>query len=122
MDITSKLWNFCHILRHDGMDYADYVEQLTYLLFLKMVDEGAIAIPENCHWRDMLVLSGNELTAYYDNALNTLKEEPRILGQIFQEPVSKIKNAINLSMPPSSPFTKSMLLMLLIKPTFLSFS
>ena len=38
-DITNKLWNYCNVLRDDGMSYGDYVEQLTYLLFLKMVDE-----------------------------------------------------------------------------------
>ncbi|AHJ95325.1 class I SAM-dependent DNA methyltransferase [Hymenobacter swuensis] len=96
MDITNKLWNFCHILRHDGMDYADYVEQLTYLLFLKMADEGSIEVPADCHWRDMLTLSGKALTDYYDTALNILRGEPGILGQIFQEPISKIKNAASL--------------------------
>ena len=38
-DIVQKLWGFCHTLRHDGIDYGDYIEQLTYLLFLKMADE-----------------------------------------------------------------------------------
>ena len=38
-DITNKLWNYCNVLRDDGMSYGDYVEQLTYLLFLKMADE-----------------------------------------------------------------------------------
>ena len=37
--IVQKLWNYCNILRDDGMSYGDYVEQLTYLLFLKMDDE-----------------------------------------------------------------------------------
>jgi type I restriction enzyme M protein len=37
--IVSKLWNYCNVLRDDGMSYGDYVEQLTYLLFLKMADE-----------------------------------------------------------------------------------
>jgi len=38
-DIVQKLWNYCNVLRDDGMSYGDYVEQLTYLLFLKMADE-----------------------------------------------------------------------------------
>ena len=38
-DIVQKLWGFCHTLRHDGIDYGDYIEQITYLLFLKMADE-----------------------------------------------------------------------------------
>ena len=43
-DIVNKLWGFCHQLRHDGIDYADYIEQLTYLLFLKMSNERDIAL------------------------------------------------------------------------------
>ena len=37
--IVQKLWSYCHVLRDDGMSYGDYVEQLTYLLFLKMDEE-----------------------------------------------------------------------------------
>jgi type I restriction enzyme M protein len=37
--IVQRLWNYCHVLRDDGVSYGDYVEQLTYLLFLKMADE-----------------------------------------------------------------------------------
>ena len=40
--IVQKLWNYCNVLRDDGMSYGDYVEQLTYLLFLKMADEAAV--------------------------------------------------------------------------------
>jgi hypothetical protein len=41
-DIVGKLWGFCHMLRHDGIDYGDYIEQLTYLLFLKMAEEKVV--------------------------------------------------------------------------------
>ena len=37
--LVQKLWNYCNILRDDGLSYGDYVEQLTFLLFLKMADE-----------------------------------------------------------------------------------
>ena len=37
--IVQKLWNYCNLLRDDGLSYGDYVEQLTFLLFLKMADE-----------------------------------------------------------------------------------
>ena len=40
--IVQKIWNYCNVLRDDGMSYGDCVEQLTYLLFLKMADEGLI--------------------------------------------------------------------------------
>jgi len=39
--LVQKLWNYCNILRDDGLSYGDYVEQLTFLLFLKMADEQA---------------------------------------------------------------------------------
>ena len=37
--IVQKLWNYCNVLRDDGLSYQDYIEQLTFLLFLKMADE-----------------------------------------------------------------------------------
>lgn len=96
MDITAKLWSYCHILRHDGVDYADYIEQLTYLLFLKMADENEIYVPEDCKWQNLLTKENDELIKYYEYVLKTLKGESGILGKIFQEPISKIKNPKNL--------------------------
>lgn len=49
-DIVNKLWGMCHTLRHDGIDYGDYIEQLTYLLFIKMADEKSVALPAGCDW------------------------------------------------------------------------
>ena len=49
-DIVGKLWGFCHTLRHDGIDYGDYIEQLTYLLFLKMIEEKGAEIPPEYAW------------------------------------------------------------------------
>jgi hypothetical protein len=49
-DIVQKLWGFCHTLRHDGVDYGDYIEQLTYLLFLKMADERGAVVPKGFDW------------------------------------------------------------------------
>lgn len=96
MDITAKLWSYCHILRHDGVDYVDYIEQLTYLLFLKMADENGIAVPKTCHWKNLLVKEGEELKKHYEYTLKKLKKEDGILGQIFQEPISKINNPSSL--------------------------
>ncbi len=96
MDITAKLWSYCHILRHDGVDNADYIEQLTYLLFLKMADENDITVPDTCQWKLLLKKEGDELKMHYEHILSELKNETGILGQIFQEPISKIKNPISL--------------------------
>ena len=57
-DIVQKLWGFCHTLRHDGVDYGDYIEQLTYLLFLKMADERGAKVPKDCDWESLKAKSG----------------------------------------------------------------
>ena len=49
-DVVQKLWGFCNTLRHDGINYGDYIEQLTYLLFLKLADEKGLAVPRGCGW------------------------------------------------------------------------
>jgi len=68
-DIVNKLWGFCHTLRHDGVDYGDYIEQLTYLLFLKMADEKAIEVPNGCDWNSLKDRSGPDLTDHYADVL-----------------------------------------------------
>jgi len=59
--LVSKLWNYCSILRDDGLSYGDYVEQLTFLLFLKMADEQSrspynkpSAVPKGTDWPSLL--------------------------------------------------------------------
>jgi type I restriction-modification system DNA methylase subunit len=64
-DIVQKLWGFCHTLRHDGVDYGDYIEQITYLLFLKMADERAAAVPRGLDWNSLKGRSGTALTDHY---------------------------------------------------------
>ncbi len=64
-DIVNKLWGFCHTLRHDGVDYGDYIEQLTFLLFLKMADERGVELPANTDWETLKSKSGVELTDHY---------------------------------------------------------
>jgi type I restriction enzyme M protein len=95
-DVAGKLWGFCHTLRHDGIDYGDYIEQLTYLLFLKMADERAIALPDECDWPYLRKHSGTELLDAYIDALRTLGKQPGILGDIFAGAQSRFTNPVNL--------------------------
>lgn len=95
-DIVEKLWGFCHTLRHDGIDYGDYIEQLTYLLFLKMVDEKGIAIPKRYAWPVLREKSGTDLADHYVETLRLLGKEPGILGDIFAGALSKFNNPVNL--------------------------
>jgi len=64
-DIVGKLWGFCHTLRHDGIDYGDYIEQLTYLLFPKMIEEKRAEIPSEYSWSVLREKSGIDLTDHY---------------------------------------------------------
>src|SRR5438874_13690669 len=79
-DIVQKLWGFCHTLRHDGIDYGDYIEQITYLLFLKMADERGIAIPKDCDWPTLRDYTGTELTDHYIDLLRKLGKAPACSG------------------------------------------
>ena len=95
-DIVNKLWGFCHTLRHDGVDYGDYIEQLTYLLFLKMADERKVEVPKKYNWNSLKELSGTDLTDHYQEALRKLREEKGILGKIFTQAMPRINNPVNL--------------------------
>jgi type I restriction enzyme M protein len=95
-DIVQKLWGFCHTLRHDGVDYGDYIEQLTYLLFLKMADEKEVAIPKGCDWDTLKGLSGTKLTDHYSEVLRKLRESEGLLGAIFTQATSRFNNPVNL--------------------------
>lgn len=95
-DIVQKLWGFCHTLRHEGIDYGDYIEQITYLLFLKMSDERGVKLPENCDWRSLKELSGTELTDHYTDVLRTLGKSEGLLGDIFAGALSRFHNPVSL--------------------------
>ena len=98
--IVSKVWGMCDPLRDDGVSYSDYLEQLTYLIFLKMSDEYSkppynkkTGIPASYGWSDMCSLTGAELEKQYKDTLEKLAEQGGILGKIFSQAVNKIRNA-----------------------------
>lgn len=95
-DVVGKLWGFCNTLRHDGINYGDYIEQLTYLLFLKLAEEKGLNVPKGCSWNDLKVESGTELLKHYTNSLTTLAQQEGILGDIFAGSLSKFREPVNL--------------------------
>lgn len=102
--IVSKVWSFCNTLRDDGVGYGDYLEQLTYLLFLKMADEYAkpphnrkLPIPAEYNWESLVELKGAELETHYNTILRELGKEKGILGQIFTKSQNKIQDPAKLS-------------------------
>ncbi len=95
-NVVQKLWGFCHVLRHDGIDYVDYIEQLTFLLFLKMAEEKGHDIPKQWTWAKLKEKSGTELTEFYSDLLRNLGKEKGILGEIFAGALSRFNNPVNL--------------------------
>jgi type I restriction enzyme M protein len=102
--IVSKVWSFCNTLRDDGVGYGDYLEQLTYLLFLKMADEYSkpphnrkLPIPPKYQWESLTALKGAALEAHYTILLRELAQQKSILGQIFTKSQNKIQDPAKLS-------------------------
>ena len=95
-DVVQKLWGFCHTLRHDGIDYGDYIEQITYLLFLKMADERGLDLPKKCDWVALRKESGTDLLEHYTNTLRALGKQPGLLGDIFAGSQSRFTNPVSL--------------------------
>jgi type I restriction enzyme M protein len=101
--IVNKVWNFCNILKDDGVSYGDYLEQLTYLLFLKMADEYSrppysrdTHIPDGYNWESLIDKTGAELEAHYIELLQELGKHKGMLGQIFFKAQNKVQDPAKL--------------------------
>ncbi|TDC96136.1 class I SAM-dependent DNA methyltransferase [Actinomadura sp. 7K507] len=98
--LVNRLWSYCELLRHSGVSTLDYVEQLTYLLFLKMADERAKRplnperiVPEGLDWPSLVNKSGDDLYDQYEHVLNQLGYERGMLGAIFKGAMNKIQES-----------------------------
>ncbi|MDD5508648.1 MAG: class I SAM-dependent DNA methyltransferase [Bacteroidales bacterium] len=101
--IVSKVWSYCNVLRDDGVGYGDYLEQLTYLLFLKMADEYSrppynrtIGIPDEYNWNSLKTRRGADLELHYSTLLRELGNRPGMLGAIFAKSQNKIQDPAKL--------------------------
>ena len=101
--IISRVWSFSTVLRDDGVTYGDYLEQLTYLIFLKMADEYSnppynrdLKIPEKYNWQTLIDKKGAELETHYINLLKELGKESGLIGQIFVKAQNKIQDPAKL--------------------------
>ena len=107
--VGQKLWNYCNVLRDAGLSYGDYLEQLTYLIFLKMMHERSQPpytlllnyqpppIPQGYYWPSLLSRDGDELEAHYRRTLETLARQPGTLGVIFSKAQNKIQEPAMLT-------------------------
>ncbi len=101
--IVSKVWSFCTTLRDDGVSYGDYLEQITYLIFLKMADEYArppysrdVGIPAEFDWQSLKSKRGAGLEGHYVTLLRELGTRAGMLGQIFTKAQNKIQDPAKL--------------------------
>ena len=101
--IIQRLWNYCNVLRDDGVSYGDYVEQLTYLVFLKMADEQTKTpfhkesnIPTGYDWKSLMEKDGDELEVQYWHILEKLAKKSGMLGVIFRKSQNKIQDPAKL--------------------------
>jgi type I restriction enzyme M protein len=103
VDIKNKIWDICKILRDDGMHIGSYVEQVTILLFLKMIEEREAKfedtekIPEEYRWENLTKKNGEELLDHYEDTLRELGSREGLLGEIFGRVNSQFKTPVNLS-------------------------
>ncbi|MBT8223955.1 MAG: type I restriction-modification system subunit M [Dactylosporangium sp.] len=99
--MVAKLWNYCNVLRDNGLSTIEYVEQLSYLLFLKVADENAsdpfteqdakIVVPVEYDWQSLVQLKGIELEVHYRKILSELARNPgTTLGTIFTKAQNRI--------------------------------
>lgn len=101
--IISKVWSFATVLRDDGVSYGDYLEQLTYLLFLKMADEYSkppynrnLPVPPEYNWESLRTKRGADLETHYNRTLEVLGQQKGLLGQIFTRAQNKIQDPAKL--------------------------
>ena len=101
--IVSKLWSFCSLLRDDGMSYGDYVEQLTFLLFLKIADERSkppimekSPVPPGFDWTSLLTREGDNLYDHYRHVLERLGQQKGLLRLIFGRSQNKFQDPTKL--------------------------
>ena len=111
-EIVNKVWNYAHVLRDDGVGYGDYVEQITYLIFLKMADErekggmpspqsspggrGSNGVPKKYAWAKLMKLDGDDLGLQYRHTLESLGKQGGMLGTIFRKAQNKIQDPAKL--------------------------
>jgi len=101
--IVNKLWSYCNVLRDDGLSYGDYLEQLTYLLFLKMADEQTRApwkrpspVPEGYDWPSLTSRDGSDLEHHYREVLEHLGKQHGLLGLVFRKSQNRIQDPAKL--------------------------
>jgi type I restriction enzyme M protein len=95
-EIVNKVWNYANVLRDDGVGYGDYVEQIIFLIFLKMADERTesgqeVTAPNEYNWAQLVKLVGDALEIHYRHTLEALGKKEGMLGTIFRKAQTRYK-------------------------------
>lgn len=106
-DIVAKLWSLCHILRDDGVTYNEYVTELTYLLFLKMLEETKKEerLPKAHRWRELAKRDGLDQLDHYKRLLLDLgrpEVKDGLVRAIFTDAQTRLRKPTNLKALTSS--------------------
>ncbi|RIJ20551.1 SAM-dependent DNA methyltransferase [Henriciella barbarensis] len=103
-DLVNKLWRLCAILRKDGITYQQYVTELTYLLFLKMMHEQGREddfLPEKYRWSTITAREGIDQLTHYRRLLTELGDPenklPRRVSAIFDNASTFLREPVNLA-------------------------
>jgi type I restriction enzyme M protein len=94
-DVGRMLWQGCHVLRHEGVAYDEYVDQLSLLLFVKMAAELQTS-PSHSHWRDLISTKDDRLLDEYESLLKKLGADQGLMGDIFEGAHSRFRTANGL--------------------------
>jgi type I restriction enzyme M protein len=106
-DIVAKLWALCNVLRDDGITYNEYVTELTYLLFLKMLQETKRddRLPKQYRWAELAKREGMDQLDYYKRLLldlGAVSTKDRLVRAIFTDAQTKLRKPTNLKALTSS--------------------
>ncbi|WP_225008987.1 type I restriction-modification system subunit M [Novosphingobium percolationis] len=100
--LVAKVWNYAHVLRDQGISYGDYVEQITFLLFLKMDQERVellgkgSSIPDEWRWPILAGKDGDALELHYRHTLEALAKADGLIGTIFRKAQNKLSDPAKL--------------------------
>ena len=95
--LVKRVWSFCNVLRDEGVGASEYLEQITFLLFLKMADELDREMPAQWNWQILKTKTGTDLKDYYEKLLSALGNEPGMLGQMFLQAKNHIGTPARLA-------------------------
>lgn len=105
--ISNKVWQIATILMDAGVSNSDYLEQITFMLFLKMVDENLklptfkhwknIDLPEECSWELLRSKKGEELKEYYSSILTKLSKKTGMIGEIYRGAQNRINSPVHIA-------------------------